>query len=146
MRSATRAEYRYFAAKDELVLRVRAAREMLARGDQASALFYLRFHSYMLARIPMVHRCAREGRNVSFVRPERAVRRILAEECPEILEPLRYMLGGGRTFGVADVQASLSETLRLYRRTLGELKRYGYDLDPLPPWEPYQPVPRTVSG
>jgi hypothetical protein len=141
MRSATRAEYRYFASADELALRLALARELHARGDAAAALFYLRFHAVMLARVPMVARCAREGRDVSFVRPERAVRRVLAEECPAALEPLRAALGGGAPVDVAAVEASLAAALALRSTCLDVLTAHGHDLDGMPPWEPCRPAP-----
>lgn len=141
MRAGTRAEYRYFSARDELALRVATARELQARGDAPAGLFYLRFHAYMLARVPMVAGCARDGRNVTFIRPERAVRRVLEAECPEIVDDLRAVLGGGERLGVADVVASLEATARLRRVCLEFLLEHGHDLRSQPAWEPCRPPP-----
>lgn len=141
MRATTRAEFRYFAAREELDFRLAAAHEMRERGDARAGLFYLRFHGYMLARIPMVARCAREGRDVSFVRPERAVRRTLQDECPEILEDLRALLGGEESCSVADVQRSLAVTLALRRTCVSSLEARGCELGVPTTWEPCRPPP-----
>lgn len=146
MRAATRAEYRYFAAADELAARVASAAELAARGDVPSAVFYLRFHAVMLARLPMVARCAREGRDVSFVRPERAVARVLAEECPEALRALEAVLGGERPPDVADVLAGLEAAASARRRCLAFLRERGHDLGAMPPWAPCRPPPGAARA
>jgi len=138
MRIMTRHEYRYFLARDELEWRIAAAKEMARRGDGREAVFYLRFWAYALLRVPMVHRRALEGIDVSFVRPSRAVRPELERLCPEIVDDLADVLGG-RHLGASDVDRALEHLLRLRERTLHGLRARGLEPKDLRPWEPYRP-------
>jgi hypothetical protein len=94
MKNSTRYEYRYFLAQDELDWRLSVAQELTARGDSVAATYYLRFWAYVLARIPMVHQRAHEGRGASYIWPKQAVRPALEALCPEILGDLEQILGG----------------------------------------------------
>lgn len=147
VRPATRAEYRYFRASEEVEWRIAVAREMERRGDQPAAVAYLRFWAYVLARVPMVHDVATTlGRSVSFLRPEREVRPALAALCPEILDDLARALGGPRPVTVGDVRAGLDSLQQIHHDTLSGLR--GLDLEPpgLRPWQPFRSAPPSHDG
>lgn len=94
MREATRAEFAYSASRLELDWRLAVAREMASRGGTAAALWMLRFWAWTLARLPMVWQAAAEGRDIAFLRPERAVRPALQALCPALLCDFDLALGG----------------------------------------------------
>ena len=142
IRSSTRSEYRYFLDQDELDWRIRVAGELAASGDPAAATYYLRFWSYALCRIPMIYRCAQEGRDVSFMRPERAVRPALEADCPEILDDLSSILSGCPPVTVKDVKISLEMVLEFRELTLSLLETRGIKLRGLPEWQPFDPAPQ----
>jgi hypothetical protein len=145
MRATTRYEYRYFRDRAELDWRIAAAQEMADRGDLAAAVFYLRFWAYSLARLPMVHQRALEGQDVSFVRPERAIRPELERLCPYILEDLSEILaphGLGRT----EVEASLAHLDSLRTHALGYAAARGITIASPRPWLPFQPRPKQGTG
>jgi hypothetical protein len=141
MRSATRSEYRYFLDQDELEWRIGVAEELVASKDPAAATYYLRFWSYALCRGPMVYRCAQESRDVSFMRPERAVRSALEADCPEILDDLSSILSGCPPVTVKDVKSSLEMVLEFRELTLGILETCGVKLGGLREWQPFDPAP-----
>jgi hypothetical protein len=145
MRSATRYEYRYFLDQDELDWRIRVAQELAASKDQAAATYYLRFWSYVLCRIPMVYRCAREGRNVSFMRPERAVRPALEADCPEILGDLSSILSGCPPVTPEEVKSSLEMVLEFRELTQSILEESGVKLEALREWRPFDPAPQGAQ-
>ncbi len=112
IRSSTRSEYRYFLDQDELDWRIGVARELAASGEPAAATYYLRFWSYALCRIPMIYRCAKEERDVSFMRPERAVRQALEADSPELLDDLISILSGCPPVSIKEVKISLEMVLK----------------------------------
>jgi hypothetical protein len=145
MRSTTRYEYPYFLDEDELDWRISVAKELAASNDQAAAAYYLRFWSYVLCRIPMVYRCAREGRNVSFMRPERAVRPALEADCPEILGDLSSILSGGPPVTADEVKSSLEMVLEFRELTQSILEECGVKLEALREWRPFEPAPQGAQ-
>ena len=136
VREATRTEYRYVASADELEFRIAVAMEMVRRHAGPAATYYIRFWAYALARIPMVHACAQEERDVPFLRPERAIRRFLAEQCPEVIDDLAEILGGSSLLA-DDVHRALSPFADAHRRTLQAVADAGITLPPLPPCVPF---------
>ena len=138
MRILTRYEFRYFASRSELEWRIRVAEAMARRGSLAAAVFYLRFWAYALARIPMVHRRALEGRDVSFVRPSRAVLPELRQLCPEILDDLTYILDSGENLSEDDIKDSLESLGLIRRQTLEFLDSRGLHIPGLKLWRPYE--------
>jgi hypothetical protein len=145
MRSSTRYEYRYFLDEDELDWRISVAEEIATSKDPTAATYYLRFWSYALCRIPMVYRCAREGRDVSFMRPERAVRPALETDCPEILDDLNSILSGSPPVGVEDVKNSLRMVLEFRELTLSLLEARGVELRNLRDWQPFNSTPQGTQ-
>jgi len=139
IRAGTRCEYRYWLSPEELDWRIRVAIEMARRGDSAAAIFYLRFCAYAIARIPMVHARTGEGRDVSFLRPEKAVLPDLQRLTPEIIKDLDLILAGARGLNVDAVKQSLSMLLILRDSTFAFLRECGAPVPELKPWEPYQP-------
>jgi hypothetical protein len=138
IRQATRYEYRYYLAKEETAWRIQAAEEMRRRGMPAAAVIYLRFLAYSLARLPMVHHCALKGLDVSFIRPERAVRPQLMQLCPEILPDLELIFGGRDRVSVQQVQQSLAGLADLRSQAEVVILSKGFVLGDLRHWEPYQ--------
>lgn len=136
MREMTRWEYRYFSAPAELDWRIRIAEELAARGDRAGAVFYLRFHAYALARLPLVHARARAGGDENFLRPSQRVGAGFARLCPDLAEDLAGLLTGG-TMDRAGVEAALSDLLDFRARILSHLGAAGVILPELPAWEPF---------
>jgi hypothetical protein len=136
MRGTTRAEYVYFLDRAELEWRIAVAQEMIRRGDTAQAVYYLRFWAYSLARMPMVHQCARQGRDVSFMRPERAMGPALRELCAELVEPLALILAAATT--ADDVRAGLEVLSALRARALDVSAGQGLALGALPAWIPFE--------
>lgn len=146
MRRLTRAEYAYTIADDELEFRVAVARDMLAHGERASALHYLRFWAYSLARIPMIHARAAEGVDAAFLQPEKAVLPDLREHCPEIVDDLRLVLAGGAAVDAADLQLGIAGVVRLRDTLAGALRRRGLAIEPLPEWAPFRPRQGPSGG
>ena len=147
VRPATRAEYRYFLAAEELGWRIAVAREMADRGDLASAVAYLRFWAYVLARIPMVYHVAvDDGRSVSFLRPEREVWPALSAQCPEILEDLARILAGPRALTVVEVRHGLDRLLSIHEHALRALHEIGLEPSDLRAWQPFRPAPDSAAG
>jgi hypothetical protein len=136
MRGTTRAEYRYFRDRAELEWRIAVAREMIERGAHRAAAYYLRFWAYSLARIPMVWQCAQEKRDVSFVRPERAVKPALNRLCPPALQRLETILAQPAT-DPGHVHAALSVIGGLREQVVSLLRRRGLPVDGLKPWIPF---------
>lgn len=139
IRDGTRCEYRYWLSYEELDWRIRVALEMVRRGDSAAAIYYLRFCAYAVARIPMVHARAGEGRNVSFLRPEMAVLPELQRLVPEVIADLDRVLAGTRGVHAGGVNETLS-TLGVFRdNTLAFLRSCGTPMPEMKVWEPYRP-------
>lgn len=136
MRASTRAEYVYFGNREELSWRIAVAHEMAAAGDAPAALHYLRFWGYSLARMPMVHESAAEGRSVSFMRPERAVGPALRRLCPELVEPLHDLLADGST-GRDTVDAALAVARDLRQDVVTLLRDRGIVHAEPKPWIPH---------
>jgi hypothetical protein len=137
MRGTTRAEYRYFRERAELEWRIGVAREMIARGDHRAATYYLRFWAYSLARIPMVWQCAQENRDVSFVRPERAVSPALRKLCPPALELLATILAKPAT-DTDDVTGALAVIKGFREHVISIVNNRNIPLGEIKPWAPYQ--------
>ncbi|MDX2435594.1 MAG: hypothetical protein QNL88_00975 [Acidobacteriota bacterium] len=138
MRQLTRYEYRYFASRTELEWRIRVAEEMSRRGSHPAAVFYLRFWAYALARLPMVSQRALERVDVSFVRPSRAVLPDLERLCPEILDDLTLVLGGGDRLTTADVTDSLDLLYLMREQTLAFLGTQDLRFPDSKTWRPYE--------
>jgi hypothetical protein len=137
--AGTRFEYRYWLSSEELDWRIQVALEMMRRGDFAGAIFYLRFCAYAIARLPMVHAQAGEGRDVSFLRPEKAVLPELKGLVPEVIGDLDLMLAGTRGLDVDAVKSSLSMLGILRDSTVACLRARGTPVPELKAWEPYRP-------
>jgi hypothetical protein len=142
MRATTRFEYRYWLGREESEWRIRLAEEMLGHGQDAAALHYVRFLAYALARAPMVHARAAEGRDVSYLRPEKAVRSDLAQLCPEILDDLEIVLAGTPTPSVTTVERGLVSLQAFREHVVDILRDHGAPVPVLTPWTPYRPPPR----
>ncbi|GMQ83348.1 MAG: hypothetical protein BMS9Abin06_0081 [Gammaproteobacteria bacterium] len=143
MRQCTRYEYRYFSSQEEIEWRIRIAEELIAGGQPEAAVFYLRFVAYMLARIPMVFHRAREGLDVSFIRPQRAVYPDLERHCPQILDDLREALGGGEPVSSSHLNAAVSFVNSLRRKCLEKLQQQNIHLTGIEQWQPYcEPLDR----
>lgn len=138
MRAMTRREYGYFRSPAELEWRIGVAGELARRGFRPAAVFYLRFWAYVLARLPMVHQRAREGVDVSFLRPARAVRPELQRLCPEILEPLAVILGGEDGTSPDTVGDALDLLAEVRRCTLRALAIRGLCFPDVKAWRPYE--------
>jgi hypothetical protein len=138
-RLGTRYEYRYWLSSEELDWRIRVALEMVMRGDSAAAIFYLRFCGYAIVRIPMVHARSSEGRDGSYLRPEKAVLPDLQRLAPEVIEDLDLILGGRRGTDVDTVKRSLAMLGLLRESTVAFLHACGVTVPPLQIWEPYEP-------
>ncbi len=141
MRGLTRAEYAYTLDARELALRLAMAGDMQAHGQPESALHLLRFWAYSLARIPMIHARAAEGVDAAFLQPETAVLPDLQRHCPEILDDLRQVLGGGDLIDAARLQRGIAGVVHLRDTLAGLLRSRGLALDPLPEWAPFRPQP-----
>ncbi len=141
MRPTTRYEYRYFSSQHELEWRIRVAEELMRRGQDSAAVFSLRFWAYSLARVAMVHRRAAEGRDVSFVRPARAVRPDLAAHCPELLPHLEQILSGDTTVTIDDIRRGIERLLRLRTQIFQDLSARSVSLPERTRWEPCKPPP-----
>lgn len=137
MREMTRWEYRYFLAEDELEWRIRAAEELARRGDTPGAVFYLRFHAYALARLPMVSDRAHGGWDENFLRPSQRVGPALARLCPDLADDIAAVLGGPQ-LGHAEVECALSHLQDFRARTLSCLASRGLDLPEMPSWQPFE--------
>jgi hypothetical protein len=135
-----RYEYRYWLSVDEVSWRIDVAREMVRRHEPWAGVFYLRFCAYALARIPMIHEEARRGdRDVSFLRPERAVRPALERLAPGILDDLGAALGGNPGAERHDVERSLSMLLAFRDFALHGLRERGAPVPDPGTWAPYEP-------
>lgn len=142
MRKLTRAEYAYTIADDELAFRIAVARDMIAHGERESALHYLRFWAYSLARVPMIHARAAEGVDAAFLQPEKAVLPDLHLHCPEIVDDLRLVLAGNAEVDAAQVRRGIAGVVRLRDTLADALRRRGIELPPLPEWAAFQPRQR----
>jgi len=142
MRRLTRAEYAYTIAGDELEFRIAVARDMLAQGQRESALHYLRFWAYSLARIPMIHARAAEGVDAAFLQPEKAVLPDLRQHCPEIVDDLRRVLAGDAEVNARQLRRGIAGVVRLRDTIADELRSRGFAMDPLPEWAPFRPPQR----
>jgi len=137
IRGTTRAEYVYFLDPAELEWRISVAREMAARGDAVQAAYYLRFWAYSLARVPMVHQCAQQGRDVSFMRPERAMAPALQELCVDIIDPLSAILAAA-TLTADDVRDALAVVTALRVHAVDVAAGRGLMPGALQPWIPFE--------
>ena len=144
MRNTTRCEYRYFLDGAELSWRIAVAREMIAGGDLAQAVYYLRFWAYSLARAPMVRACAEQGEDVSYVRPERAMGRALRQLCPDILEMLNDILGAPQ-IDVELVRASLREVQALRETVMAGTVALELPEGAIPAWAPAVKKPLATA-
>ena len=90
-----RGHYDYSVSALELEYRELVARALIVRGDYGNANFYLRFWAYSLSRCPVVLEEARQGRNPSFYVPFEPFKGSVLAVCPEILEDMTIILGGG---------------------------------------------------
>lgn len=140
MRHSTRFEYRYWIDPRECTWRVAVADALAQAGRPADALHYLRFLAYATARAVMVWQRAREGRDVSYLRPERAVGPELRRICPEVLDDLDLALAGMVQPPFSVVERALARLGRLRIDTIDALQRSGTVLPDVVPWEPYAPL------
>ncbi|MHC4257938.1 MAG: hypothetical protein ACYSUH_06080 [Planctomycetota bacterium] len=142
MREDTRYEYRYFLSEEELKWRIQVAEEMVSRVNPYAAVYYLRFWAYALSRIPMVYHRAQEGIDVSFLRPERAMRPDLEKNCPEVLDDLAEILSGQSQVTINDITHSLDMLFTFRDKTLDILISQGIELSEVPEWQPFKPPPQ----
>ena len=112
---------------------------MMRRGECAAAVYYLRFCAYAIARIPMVHARAAEGRSVSFLRPEKAVLPDLQRLAPEIIDDLNAILSGNKALDQNAIRNSISKLNELRGCTLEFLRACGAPVPGFDVWEPYRP-------
>jgi hypothetical protein len=138
MRSGTRYEYRYWQSQQEIEWRIAVAEEMAETGSTPAAIFFLRFCAYAVARIPMVYACAEEGRDVSFLRPERAVLPELNRLHPEIIPDLNQILSGETLLEERDVKDSIQSLVIFRDRAFECLTQKGINPGAQPDWIPYQ--------
>jgi hypothetical protein len=139
IRAGTRCEYRYWLSAEELNWRIRVAMEMQRRGDCAASVYYLRFCAYAIARIPMVHARAGEGRDVSFLRPEMAILPELQRLVPEVIKDFDLALAGTCGVDASDVKEALSMLDVFQKNTLALLRACGSPVAEGKAWEPCQP-------
>jgi hypothetical protein len=118
VRGRARGHYGYSLSRLELEYRKMVAEALIRRRDRANANFYLRFWAYSLSRCPIVLEDARQGRNPSFYVPFGVFKEDLQAACPEIIDDVELILGGGITKGEA--QESIAGTLA-FRRLVTEL-------------------------
>jgi hypothetical protein len=125
-----------------LQARLLAADEMNRRGDAASAVFYLRYTAYSLARAVMIHARMREGwdSHISYIRPESRVGPDLALHLPRALVLLEQVLGGSGEAADQALAAALQRIQALRTLTLAHLDRRGIQLPAPAPWAPFQPL------
>lgn len=90
-----RGHYNYSISSLELEYREFVAKALIERGDYGNANFYLRFWAYSLSRCPVVLEEASMGRNPSFYVPFEPFKESVLDCCPEILDDLTIILGGG---------------------------------------------------
>jgi hypothetical protein len=92
----------------------------------------------------MVWHCAHEGRDVSFMRPERAVGPALAAFCPESLAPLAAILGDGAATidGVADALPAITGLREQVVSIVGDR---GLRVGGLKPWAPHRWEPLAAQ-
>jgi len=138
MRQCTRYEYRYFSSADELDWRIRVARELAHNGKPWAAVFSLRFWAYMLACVPMVYHRAKASLDVSFVRPQRAVRPDLELNCPRIIDKLEFIFGESGGVDMHAVDTAVRRMQRLRDETLALLAGRGLDLNGTAHWQPFR--------
>jgi hypothetical protein len=137
----TRFEYRYWIARTELDWRIDVAREMARCHEPAGAIFYLRFCAYAIARLPMVHARARNGEDdVSFLRPEKAIRPELQRLVPEIVDDLSIVLAGTRDLDRAAVTSSLSSLYAFRDLVLEWLRDCEAPVPAQKTWAPHEPT------
>ena len=145
MRASTRAEYRYWLSGEERDYRLAVAGEMQRAGQSEAAVHYLRFYVYSLARIPMVHARAAEGRDVAFLRPEQAVLPDLERHCPEILADLAAAFAGPEPATAADVRNALDALEAFRERTEMFLRTSGLPVRRSDPWKPFERSSRDLG-
>jgi len=136
----TRAEYRYWIATGEVQTRINAAREMVARGSRAGAVFYLRYCAYSLARVAMIHQRVAEGSRLalSFIRPEREVGPDLLAHHPDLYALLNKVLAGPQKVTLDQVHCALAWVQQLRGVTQRWLTQNDLGFDGLPDWQPHR--------
>ena len=87
----------------------------------------------------MVHARAAEGRDVSFLRPEKAVLPELQRLFLKYIEDLDLTLAGTRGLDADAVRSSLSMLYIFRDRTLAFLRACGTPALEMKPWDAYQP-------
>lgn len=137
MRPTTVSEYRYFGSREELEFRIETAKELAAQGENAAAVFYLRFHAYALARMPMIRQRALEGRDEPFMRPSQAMRPTMESLCPEVLFDLSLILAR-QPSNISRVRESLGALQAFHRRAATIISKSTVALHSLPPWRPHE--------
>jgi hypothetical protein len=121
-----RGHYAYSLSPLELEYRMMVAKALVGRGDFANANLYLRFWAYALSRCPVVLEDARKGRNPSFYVPFAGFKEALQVACPEIMDDMKLILGGGMTRG--DAEESVAGTAAFRRLIAGQIRGKGLRL------------------
>ena len=116
MSERTRGHYDYSLSSLELEYRLAVAEALFHKGEVANANFYLRFWAYSLARCPVVFEEVKQGMDPNFYVPFRTFKESLSKVCPEIIEPVRLILGD---ISRDEVKESLSGTT-LFRKLVVE--------------------------
>ena len=122
-----RGHYDYSLSALELEYRELVARALIASGDFWNANFYLRFWAYSLSRCPVVLEEARRGRNPSFYVPFEPFKQSVLAACPEILDDMTTILGGGAT--VLDVERAVKGTVLFKELAMDQIRAKGISLE-----------------
>lgn len=135
VQAATRQEFRYWSAPEELQERLAAA------GTGPAAVFYLRYVAYSVLRVAMLHQRAVEGwpHPLPFLRPETEVRPDLVRHHPSLLPLADSVFGDVRA---DELDVALQQTLALHAlvRTLCQARGLGPDSPR--EWRPFEPASR----
>lgn len=126
MSSRTLGHYSYTLSPLELKYRHSVAEAMIKRGDHANATFYIRFWAYCLSRCPIVLEAAGKGENPSFYVPQKPLRTSLEASCPEIIDDLALVFGGG--IAKAEAGASIKKTCEFRLLVMEEIRKRGFAL------------------
>jgi hypothetical protein len=118
-----RGHYLYSISPLELEYREAVAKALVGRGDYANANFFVRFWAYSLSRCPVVLDEARQGRETSFYVPFRPFKESVQAACPEILDDMGTIFGGGWTAGEAAESLKGTEAFRAL--VTGRIRRSG---------------------
>lgn len=124
-----RGHYSYTVSSIELEYREAVAKALIKRGDYANANFFIRFWAYSLSRCPIVLSEAKNGKTPSFYLPFEPLQKSLLTACPEIVDDIALILGGGVT--KTDAEKSIRGTAVFRQKIVDQI--LGRGLRPYPP-------------